>query len=197
MNSTISYYDKNAPSFREGTQKLDFSSTQDVFLERVPCGGRILDFGCGAGRDTKYFLDKGMEVDAIDGSDEMCSMASEYSGITVNKMLFEELDAIDRYDGIWACASILHLNKDELTLVFNKMITALKQDGIIYSSFKYGKYEGYRNERFFTDFDEETMTEFISRFPNIQIYKMWVTNDIRPGRSDEKWLNILLRLIEK
>ena len=85
-----------------------------------------------------------MRVDATDGSETLCRLASEYTGIVVRQMLFEELDAKEQYDGIWACSSILHLPKDSLKVVLKKMIVALKAHGIIYISFKYGTFEGER-----------------------------------------------------
>lgn len=88
---------------------------QDAFLSYLKPGARILDFGCGSGRDTKYFLEHGFEVDAIDGSERLCALAGKLTGIPVKQMLFEDLDAMDVYDGIWACASVLHLEYEPLT----------------------------------------------------------------------------------
>ena len=194
-NSTLNYYNTNAKSFISSTLAVDFSQTQDKFLFLLPPAASILDFGCGSGRDTKYFLDAGMQVDATDGSEKLCRLASEYTGIPVRQMLFEELDTKEQYDGIWACSSILHLPKDVLKDVLKKMIVALKENGIIYTSFKYGMFEGERNGRFFTDFTEETFREFVSDVDEIKIEESWITGDVRPGRGDERWLNLILRKI--
>lgn len=113
-NKTLDYYNQNATMFAVGTACVDFRQTQDKFLHNLKAGDTILDFGCGAGRDTKYFLEHGYQVDAIDGSKELCKIASEYTGITVKQMLFQELNETEKYDGIWACSSILHLSKEEL-----------------------------------------------------------------------------------
>jgi len=121
MINTLDYYNQNADDFIQGTISVDFASTQDRFIKRIAPGALILDFGCGSGRDTKYFLDKGFIVEATDGSEELCKRASEYTGITVKQMLFQELDAKEKYAGIWACSSILHLPKDELKGVLVKM----------------------------------------------------------------------------
>lgn len=194
-NNTLNYYNTNANSFVSSTLSVDLSQTQDKFLLLLPPAASILDFGCGSGRDTKYFLDAGMQVDATDGSEELCRLASEYTGIPVRQMLFEELDAKEQYDGIWACSSILHLPKDVLKDVLKKMIVALKENGIIYTSFKYGMFEGERNGRFFTDFTEEAFQEFVSDVNEIKIEESWITGDVRPGRGDERWLNLILRKI--
>ena len=193
--SAVRQNSTNATSFASSTRSVDFTQTQDRFLRLLPSAAAILDFGCGSGRDTKYFLDAGMQVDATDGSEELCRLASEYTGIPVRQMLFEELDAKAQYDGIWACSSILHLSQESLKDVLKKMIVALKEHGIIYTSFKYGTFEGERNGRFFTDFTEETFREFVADVDGIRIEEMWITGDVRPGRGDERWLNLILRKI--
>ena len=117
--------------YADRTQNVDFESTQKRFLSKLPPAFRLLDFGCGSGRDTKYFLSQGYTVDAIDGSEEMCKIAAEYTGIPVKQMLFQQLDEQEKYDGIWACASILHLPLQDLEIVLHKMSRALKPSGII------------------------------------------------------------------
>ena len=193
MNNTINYYNQNAENFIANTQNADMHPTQERFLRLLDANTSILDFGCGSGRDTKYFLEKGYQVTATDGSAELCRLASEFTGIKVKEMLFQELDAMNQYDGIWACSSILHLPKKELLPVIWKMCEALKDNGIIYTSFKYGDFEGERNERYFTDFTEKTFREFIEKIPKLTIEEHWITSDVRPGRGEEKWLNLILR----
>ena len=192
-NRTLSYYRNNAEPFAEDSAMVDLGEVQRHFTSLLPAGGLILDFGCGAGRDTKCFLDKGFQVEAIDGSTRLCEIASAYTGIAVRRMLFSELDEIEKYDGIWACASILHLPKGELIDTIGKMVRAVRTGGYIYISFKYGMYEGYREERYFTDFTEEAFREFVVDVKRIEIVEMWLSGDVRPGRGDEQWLNIILR----
>ena len=193
MNNTINYYNQNAENFIANTQNADMHPTQERFLRLLDANTSILDFGCGSGRDTKCFLEKGYQVTATDGSAELCRLASEFTGIKVKEMLFQELDAINQYDGIWACSSILHLPKKELLPVIQKMCEALKDNGIIYTSFKYGDFEGERNGRYFTDFTEKTFQEVIEKVPELTIEEHWITSDVRPGRGEEKWLNLILR----
>lgn len=193
MEKTIAFYNENAGEFAKKTLNVDFADVQDRFLSALHEGDRILDFGCGSGRDTKYFLSQGFRVDATDGSAELCKLASELTGIHVKQMLFSELDAVGIYDGIWACSSILHLAKDELKNVFIKMIRAAKDNGYIYASFKYGDFEGYRNERYFTDFTEVSFQQFIKGISGIKMIEYWISADVRPGRSEEKWLNLILQ----
>lgn len=193
MNRTLDYYDNNADTFVAGTMCVEFSGYQNRFMSLLPEGGTILDFGCGSGRDTKYFISKGYVVDAIDGSKNLCEIAGKHTGIEVRQMLFSELDEEMKYDGIWACSSILHLPKAELKDVFVKMIRAVKHGGYIYLSFKYGEFEGYRNDRYFTDFTSETFHEFVEEFQQIVVTEEWTSSDVRPGRGDEKWLNVILQ----
>ena len=194
-NETLNYYNEKAVSFSESTVHVDFTETQQTFLDCLPSHAHILDFGCGAGRDTKYFLEQGCRVTAVDGSEALCKIASEYTGIQVKQMLFQNLDETEKYDGIWACASILHLKKKELPDVLVKMRNALKKQGIIYTSFKYGDFEGVRNGRYFTDFTEELFADFMKDIPGLTIEKTWITGDVREGRGDERWINILLRKV--
>lgn len=132
-------------------------------------------------------------MEAADGSEELCRLASVYTGIPVKQMLFQELEETEKYDGIWACASILHLRREELPEVFRKMYRALKPGGILYVSFKYGDFEGERNGRYFTDMTEETAEELLESVPELKIKERWVTGDVRAGRGAEKWLNMILR----
>ena len=193
-NQTLEYYEKNADAYVKDTVSVDFTDVQNRFMQALK-GLKILDFGCGSGRDTLYFLNEGYDVDAMDGCREFCISASQLTGIPVRHMLFQELNEIDYYDGIWACSSILHVSKKDLKDVFTRMIRALHQDGIIYTSFKYGEYEGERNGRYFTDFTIESFKEFIAGYDDVIIEDYWFSGDVRPGREEEKWLNLILRKI--
>ena len=193
MNDTIDYYERNAMDFANNTADLEFSEIQDMFLKELKDGAAILDFGCGSGRDSKYFLQKGYQVTAVDGSAKLCRIAEEKIGIPVIQMDFNDFDEQDKYDGIWACSSILHLAKQELKNVLIHMEKALHDDGIIYTSFKYSDFSGIRNGRFFTDFTEDSFRDFISNVGQLVIEKLWITSDVRAGRQDEKWLNMILR----
>ena len=191
--NTLEYYNKNAELYCEQTLIGDLQENYDKFLKHLPKNAYILDFGCGSGRDSKYFKENGYKVKPIDGSDEMCKLASKYLNQDVSCMKFDELNDINIYDGIWACSSILHLPKDELKAVLEKMVKALKINGIIYTSFKYGDFEGERNGRYFTDFTEEKFNKFMQNIENVKLKEEWITCDVRPGRGEEKWLNLILK----
>ncbi len=195
ISETIEFYNQNAIEFTKETVNVDFKESQDKFLKLLNKGDSILDFGCGSGRDIKYFAKQGMNVEGIDGSTKLCKIASEYTGMKIKNMLFQDLKEENRYNGIWACSSILHLSKDELKLVLLKMTKALKDNGIIYISFKYGDFEGKRNGRYFTDFTMQEFCNFSKDIKGLHLEEQWITDDVRKGRKEEKWLNIILRKI--
>lgn len=193
INNTINYYNENAKQFTETTVNVDFHRMQNCFLNKLRMGSYILDFGCGSGRDTKYFLERGYQVDAIDGSIELCKLASEFTGIAVKHMYFQELSEIEKYDGIWACSSILHLGLDDLEVVLKKMSLAVKLGGVIYTSFKYGDFSGERNGRYFTDMTEDSFSKLLQKIEVLDVEEQWITTDVRPGRGEERWLNLILK----
>lgn len=192
-NPTLNYYNENASSFIEGTQNASMVETLEEFIRYLPLKGRVLDLGCGSGRDSKYLLQHGFSVDAMDGSDELCQAATNFTGIQVKKMDFLDLNEIQTYDGIWACASILHLPYQNFPLMFARIFQALRKNGVVYVSFKYGSFEGMRNGRYFTDMTEEKLAYVLEKISDFFIIRQWISSDIREGREDEKWLNLILR----
>ncbi len=200
-NKTLSYYNQNASKFISDTVNAEMESKLDLFLNAIqdlhkdtdPNGLSLLDLGCGSGRDTKYFLQHGYHVTAMDGSKELVKIASAYTGINIEQMDFHEFHAQDAYDGIWACASILHLPMKDLPDMFQSIYLALRKDGVFYTSMKYGDFEGDRNGRYYTDLNEERMEVILHTVPGFRIIKEWTSSDVRPGRNQEKWLNILLQ----
>jgi SAM-dependent methyltransferase len=200
-NRTIDYYNNHVSLFNNDTVTADMSDAQDRFLAHLqkshpgqePCQLHLLDFGCGSGRDTKFFLDQGYLVSALDGSAQLAKKASLYTGIPVQNLLFQDFHEKDHYDGIWACASILHLTKEELPSVFQNIYTALRPNGIFYTSFKYGNFTGYRKERYYTDLTEDTMQALIHLLHGSVIEEEWISSDVRPGRDNEKWINVIVK----
>ena len=194
-NQTLLFYTQNADSFFSGTVIADMQEVRKRFTDCLAKCGTILDFGCGSGRDTRAFMDDGFQVDAADGSVDMCARASKYTGITVKHMMFNELEAHNQYDGIWACASLLHLPKKELADVLRKIEDALKENGVLYASFKYGDFEGIRDGRYFTDFTENSLRAFWKETTCMRIFDLWVSQDVRADRKEKQWINLLARRI--
>ncbi|KLV04480.1 hypothetical protein ABT56_15220 [Photobacterium aquae] len=186
------YYSVNAQAFFDGTVNVDMSSLYSAFLPVLPFGGAILDAGCGSGRDSHYFVGQGFAVTAFDASDAMVALASEYSGLSVHHATFSTFTAPPAsFDGIWACASLLHVPADELHATFAHLATLLKPEGLFYCSFKYGKEEVERDGRRFTNLDEVGLGALLVD-TLLTVKQTWITGDLRPGRDHEKWLNALL-----
>ena len=190
---TLQYYNDNACKFAEQTQHVDFAQIQQEFLKHIPVAGSILDFGCGAGRDSYYFLSHGYQVTALDGADNLALLAENYIQQRVVRMAFEEFAEVDAYDGVWACASLLHLPWDNLCQVVRNLVDSLHGNGVLYASFKYGDFAGMRHGRYFTDMTEERWQILTNRVSLLTTLKIWVTGDVREGRTGEKWLNILCK----
>src|SRR5690606_25962618 len=189
---TIDYYNKNAEEFTASTFEVDMESLYRPFLAELPGGTRILDVGCGSGRDTLAFKNKGYHVDAIDYSEELVKKATRLTSIPIKLQSFYEIDADEAYGGIWACASLLHCERNRLPEVLEKMLRALRPKGVLYMSFKYGNGDREKDGRQFTDLDEVQAKALLEQFDNVQQIQQWITVDKRPDRQ-EKWLNLLLR----
>jgi SAM-dependent methyltransferase len=192
---TLNYYEEKARDFCHDTQNVDFSSFQLEFLRHLPAGGRILDFGCGSGRDSKAFLSAGYQVTAIDGSSELCRIASEFIGQNVICATFQEYVSAEQFDGIWACASLLHIPSEELAGIIARLAGSLRPGGCFYVSFKYGDFRGVRNGRFFQNMTEDSLAELLKDIPELEILSTKITADVRPGREKEMWLNVLLERV--
>ncbi|EOW6647061.1 class I SAM-dependent methyltransferase [Cronobacter muytjensii] len=188
---TQNYYQTHSQAFFDGTVAVDMSSLYAAFTPHLPAGARVLDAGCGSGRDALAFHRMGYDVDAFDASRELVALARAHSGLPVKEMTFSELDAVERYDGIWCCASLLHLSHDELPGAMQKLSNALRPGGVWYLSFKYGEGEREQQGRRFTDMNETRLTALLAAFPALSPLALWVTQDKRPERS-EQWLNGLL-----
>jgi superfamily II DNA or RNA helicase/SAM-dependent methyltransferase/SOS-response transcriptional repressor LexA len=191
MNSSVDYYNVNAACFFSDTVAVDMSSLRTRFLGKISNGGHILDAGCGSGRDTKAFLELGYRVTAFDAADELAALAAEHTGITVQVRSFEDIHEHGRYDGIWACASLLHLSEREIPAAIERCWNALKPGGAFYLSFKLGRGTRVQGSRHFTDTSEAELRTWCASLPEVHDIECWVTADQRPGRT-EQWLNALL-----
>ena len=187
---TKDYYDNNAQEFVNSTFMVDMQSLYQPFLNLLPDFGQILDLGCGSGRDALAFKNMGYQIEAMDYSAELVKKASDLTGIEVRLQSFYDLDEIDTYDGIWACASLLHCERHRLVDVLQRMIQSLKANGVIYMSFKYGDQDREKDGREFTDLNEQQAGELLDYFNQVSLAKQWISIDKRPDRT-EQWLNLL------
>ena len=194
IKDTLNYYDNNIDSYK----KLwldDFSSNYnfdipDIFLSYLNKNSKILDMGCGTGRDSKYFKELGHIVKSIDGSLEMCKIASNLLNEEVEQLNFLDINYNNEFDGVFACASLLHLSNEDLLIVLNKISNALKENGILYTCFKYGESTRLDNGRFYNDMNEEKFLNLINNINNLKILKTWVTEQYK---TDTKFINYIIR----
>ena len=190
QDTTLSWYRDNAIQYAEETRNSLVLDALWEFLSRMKEGGTILDYGSGSGRDSAYFLDKGFSVDSLDGSAEMKAQAERLFGIKVKLASFLSLEEKEKYDGIWAQASILHLEEHDLRVALTLIERALKRDGVFYSSFRKGEEDGYENGRWYTNMTERRFLSFLPA--KLYVEKIWESQDVRPGVS-RTWLSIICR----
>ena len=190
QDTTLSWYRENAIQYAEETRNSLVLDALWEFLSRMKEGGTILDYGSGSGRDSAYFLDKGFSVDSLDGSAEMKAQAERLFGIKVKLASFLSLEEKDKYDGIWAQASILHLEEHDLRAALTLIERALKRDGVFYSSFRKGEEDGYEKGRWYTNMTERRFLSFLPA--SLYVEKIWESQDVRP-RVNRTWLSIICR----
>ncbi len=188
------YYNENADDFYNSTCDVDLSDIYKKFEKYLCSDAYILDAGCGSGRDSKYFLSHDYKVAAIDASQEMVIRAKELTGLDVKEMYFQEVVEKEVYDAIWACASLLHVPKKDIDEVLQKFTDALKVSGIWYMSFKYGEDEREKENRLFNDYTEKSLKSLISKYTELSILELWLTDDRRADR-DDKWINLIVKKV--
>ena len=193
MDST-NYYNINAEIFFNDTYNIDMSQIYMRFEKYLTGKETILDAGCGSGRDSKYFLSKNYNVVAFDASEEMVKRAQKLTGLNVKHMLFEDICDVCAYDAIWTSASLFHVPKSNIDDIITKLIKAMKIDAVWYMSFKHGDRERKKDIRLFNDYKEETLRSLISKYKQLKIEELWLSDDRRADR-DDKWINLIVRKV--
>ena len=190
--NTLDYYNKNSEEYFNSTLNVDMTNTYKAFLKLVPKGGKILDLGCGSGRDSMNFIKLGYEVTSVDGAKKLAKKASVLLGNEVIVSTFEELELKEKFHGIWACASLLHIKREDLKIVLNNLYNNLDDKGVFYMSFKYGEKEYVDDKnRYFNCFTDESIISFINENTKYNILGLYITED-KLGRVNEvKWVNLI------
>ena len=192
--TTIGFYNEQAAQYAASTLHSDMSPLCNEFLSLLPDQGTVLDLGCGSGRDSRFFIDRGYRVIAVDGSTELCRLAAEAIGQPVVCCDFREYEPQEPLIGIWASASLLHLTPEEISSVVSRLGGHLVPGGCFYMSFKYGTFSGERDGRFYTDMDEAFLRRLLDGIPALSLIRQKITEDVRPGHAGEKWLNAFCRV---
>ncbi len=185
---TIQYYNKHADEFVSRTVDIDMSELYPKFTNLLPSGGCILDAGCGSGRDSRYFLSQGFEVVAIDASEEMVKCASKLMGQSAVQMKFEDVTFSNEFDGIWACASLLHVKKENFVSTLNILVNALKSSGVIYVSLKQSESNVPARGRHFSYYSADEVNRIISDQPSLELLDLWFAEN-----SECKWINFIAK----
>lgn len=193
---TLDYYNLNAYDYFNNSLDADMSEVYKRFLFYLKEKDLILDFGCGSGRDSKYFLDNGYNVDSVDGSLELCNLATKYLNKEVICMKFEDLDVVDKYDGVWACSSLLHVKKEELKNILVKIRNSLKLNGILYVSLKNGSGEEIINGRYFNYLTYKEFLDIIDDIGCFEELDFFQTGSSVNKDETKLWNNFILRKVE-
>lgn len=187
----MNYYDENAKVFIEMSQKVDMSAIYDEFIPLIKTNGHILDIGCGSGRDAKYFIDKGYNVSALEPSKELARFTQKNTGINVHRCNLNDFETNEKYDAIWACASLLHIPKSQMPKALVKIKSLLIPGGFAYISWKFGKNDGIRDGRYYSDYQLEEMKNLLQQ-NKIDLHKCWLSDEDRDGETI-KWLNVIIK----
>ena len=194
MNETVGWYEANAEDFFQRTFGVGVLPQLRWFADRLPPGAKVLEIGCGAGRDAKILRDLGFQVTATEASPKLAALARDYAGVEVAVITFDEMAWPDAsFDGIWACASLLHAPRAQLPDLLRRLARALVPGGLFFMSFKHGTQERGANGRRFTDLDEAGAQALIAEAGGLSILTTEVTPDARPDRPDARWLSLLCR----
>jgi SAM-dependent methyltransferase len=188
---TKEYYDNNAENFIVSTIECDMQEQYDLLEKYLKDKSTILDLGFGSGRDMLYFKSKGFEVSGIDYSEKFCEHAKEIGIKNVYNCSIMNFDSLVKFDAIWACASLLHIPKDDLELALKKCYNLLKDDGYMYVSFKYGDFEGEKKGRYFTYMTENLFRSYY-QLVGFKFIETSISEDVRKDRNN-KWLNVILK----
>jgi SAM-dependent methyltransferase len=187
---TLAHYDQSAASFWEGTRGHDVTQNHEAFLRHLEGAPplSILDFGCGPGRDLMFFRSLGHEPVGLEGSARFVEMARAHSGCEVLHQDFLRLSlGAERFDGVFANASLFHVPSRELPRVLSELRAALKPRGVLFSSNPRGdNSEGWSGERYGCFHDLERWREVLTRagFDELEHY-------YRPAglpREQQPWL---------
>lgn len=190
------YYEINAKQYAKETFSADMSEQYKRFLPLLREQARILDVGSGSGRDACYFQKKGYQVTALEPSKNLCR---EIRKVFPGKIVCSDIQSYQpeqRFDGIWACASLLHLQEKEVLYFFEKINLYLNENGIFYLSGKNGITTGEAADgRYFLEFTEALAEKILAANERIRLNELWYSEDVS-GRKGFRWMNVVLKMLQ-
>ena len=188
------YYEINAKRYAEETFSVDMSEQYERFLPLLKAQAGILDVGSGSGRDACYFQKKGYQVTALEPSKNLCR---EIRKVFPGEIVCSDIQSYhptQRFDGIWACASFLHLQEKEVLRFFEKINSYLNDNGVVYLSGKNGISTGKAKDgRYFLEFTEQLVEKILAINRQLKLTELWYTEDAG-GRKGFRWLNVILKI---
>ena len=191
---SIDYYNRYAVPYYEKTVDADMGEVMKPFVELLPENAEVLDLGCGSGRDTLALEEYGFYVTPLDGAEKMCRLAEVNIDRDVLCMTYDEMDFDDVFDGIWACASFLHLQEKEVLGFFEKIDLYLNDNGVVYLSGKNGISTGKAKDgRYFLEFTEQLVEKILLVNRQLKLAELWYTEDAG-DRKGFRWLNVILKI---
>jgi 2-polyprenyl-3-methyl-5-hydroxy-6-metoxy-1,4-benzoquinol methylase len=194
-NKTINYYNNNAESYYDQTVNIDFEDLYEKFLKYIPDGGSIMDVGCGSGRDAAAFKAAGYAAEGLDASAELGAIAACRQNIKVTVCNMEDWIASEPFDGIWCCASLLHLTEDKCDRFLANLSRNLKSGGVIFISVKTGIKTGCDEKgRYMQNYTETSLSALITEQNQsgnkLKIIDTWLTKDSM--NRETEWINMLV-----
>lgn len=191
---TARFYESHAQEYFARTVGADMSALYDRFLPHVRPGGRILDLGCGSGRDLRAFRERGFDACGIDASPTLAKLATGYSGVSCVPMRLEDLQSEAEFDGIWACASLLHIPKRRLPSVLRRVRRALVPGGLLFASVRLGEGEATAPDgRHFAYYSLEELEDQCKK-AGLHVEDHWTSDDtLRERLRSMRWANVIAR----
>ena len=186
-----SYYNEKANDIIANVHHLDMSFLYTIFEKYLPSAARILDVGSGTGRDSLYFVRKGYSVTSFDASESLVEFSQLFL-TDVSLDTFQNFSSTDTYHGIWACASLLHVQRRDVQAIIQKYCDMLVEDGVFYMSFKCSDFDYIKDGVSYTCFTLETLKALLNRLHHVKIVELFETQDVRPNRN-EKWFNAIIQ----
>ena len=194
MNSTIQYYNEHAEEYFKETIDINIEDFRKKFISLLPKNAKIIDIGCGSGRDVKAFSEMGYNAIGLDIAENLSATAKQHLNIDIIYENMINWKSSEPFDGMWCCGSLLHLHDDELQSFLQNLKYNLKQDGIIFVSVKEGIPTGINKDgRYFHNYTQNEICDILNK-AGLEIIDIEITKDLLK-RYNFQWLCIFARRI--